>query len=343
MPERRCCAACFGDYQIRDQYISQCDPIAQTCDYCGAIDVQCVIPQRLGQWFAALMATYELADEGKPIIELLMDEWNLFQNSGMRPVDAKELLADVLDDGELVRKSFSPIAYLGDGNLRRWEDLRDEMMHRNRWFLDEPMDMERIAELLAQLIVPSASLGDLKWYRARMMSGDDPFEIGDMGAPPRHLAGHGRANPAGIPYLYLGSTPATAVAELRPHTGEKACIAEFELPDLKFADLRDARDLISPLLGDENEIIRLRADLPLLERLGEELTRPVQPRGAPYEYIPTQYICEYIKTCGFDGVIYRSSVSSDGGINVALFKPEIARATSIFEVVVDQVSVRIRS
>ena len=343
MSERRCCATCFGDSRLRDHIIELCDPVREICGYCGAEDVDCVLPQRLSQWFEPLIATYEVVGGGAPIIELLMADWKLFDGSGLRPADAKELLADVLDDGELVRKSFSAIAHTKDENLRRWEDLRDEMMHRNRWFLDDPMDMDRIAVLLGQLITPSASLNDLKWYRARLMSSETSFALGDMGAPPRHLAGHGRANPAGIPYLYLGSTPATAVSELRPHTGEKACVAEFVLPDLRFADLRDPKRLISPLIGDESEIIRLRADLPLLERLGEELTRPVQPRGAPYEYIPTQYLCEHIKKCGFDGVVYRSSVSNDNGINLALFEPEGAQAIRVDVVAVEQVSVRISS
>ncbi|WP_104177907.1 RES family NAD+ phosphorylase [Cryobacterium sp. Y50] len=287
------------------------------------------------------MASYEIVDDGESIIKLLTDEWNFFDGSGLKPASAKELLADVLDDGELVRKSFAPIQYSAGGNLRRWEDLRDEMMHRNRWFLDDPMDMDRIAELLGQLIASSKSFDQSTWYRARLMSSDDPYPLSEMNAPPRHLAGHGRANPAGIPYLYLGSTPTTAVAELRPHTGEKACIAEFELPELKFADLRNPRKLTSPLVGDESEIIRLRADLPLLERLADELTRPVHPRGAPYEYIPTQYLCEFIKSCGFDGVVYRSSVSSDNGINLALFNPEAFEALRVSQVLVERVSVQI--
>lgn len=252
---------------------------------------------------------------------------------------------EVLDDGEFVRRSYSPIVHSGSGNLRRWEDLRDELMHRNRWFLAEPMDMDRIEELLNQLIMDASTFGDLTWYRARLMSSDNSYKLAEMGAPPPHLAGHGRANPAGIPYLYLGSTATTSVAELRPHTGERACIAEFELSnsDLKLADLREPRALISPLFGDETQIIKLRADLPLLERLGDELTRPIKPRGAPYEYIPTQYLCEFIKTCGFDGVLYRSSVSSDGGINIALFNPDLAAAVRIEEISVQQVTVQIGS
>lgn len=218
-------------------------------------------------------------------------------------------------------------------------------MHSNRWFLEEPMDMDRLAVLLDQLITTPTALEFSNWYRARLMTGDDAFPLTDMGAPPRHKAGHGRANPAGIPYLYLGSTQATAVAELRPHTGERACVAQFDLSDadnLKLADLRDPRSLISPLSdGDETLIIELRADLPLLERLGEELTRPVQPSGVAYEYVPTQYLCEYIKKKGFDGVLYKSSVSSDDGVNIALFHPTVATAIKLDVVSVTQVTVSI--
>ncbi|WP_050055286.1 RES family NAD+ phosphorylase [Pseudarthrobacter siccitolerans] len=343
MASRRCCANCFSDRLIREELIAQCDPVDQTCDYCGAENVSCVEPDRLGQWFSTLMATYEEVNEGKPIVQLLDEEWGFFRDSGLRPAEAKDLLADVLDDGELVRRLFVPIEHFGGGNLKRWEDLRDEMMHVNRWFLAEPMDMDRIKELLSQLIASPSTLSDLKWYRARLLGSDAPYEVHEMGAPPPRLAGHGRANPAGIPYLYLGSTRATSVAELRPHTGERACVAEFQLakPDLKLADLRDPRSLISPLFGDESQMIKLRADLPLLERLGDELTRPVHPRGAPYEYIPTQYLCEFVKTCGFHGVMYRSSVSSDEGVNIALFDPRLATATHVEEVSVEQVSVQI--
>lgn len=341
MADRRCCAKCFGDYRVRDNLISMCHPTRGACDYCGTRNTDCVVPKDLAQWFEPLISTYEVVDDGVPIIGLLREEWDMFRGSGMNDASAKELLADVLDDGEIVRKLFSPIVNEEDSNLQHWDDLRDEMMHRNRWFLDKPMDMERMEELLSRLIASSTSLDDVTWFRARLMNSDIPYEIGEMGAPPRHLAAHGRANPAGIPYLYLGSTQATAVAELRPHTGENACVAEFTIPDLQFADLRNPRQLISPLLGDEAEIIRLRADLPLLEKLGDELTRPVQPRGAPYEYIPTQYLCEYIKTRGFDGVIYRSSVSSDDGINLALFDPSVTSVRSIQQVSVEQVSVSI--
>jgi hypothetical protein len=96
--------------------------------------------------------------------------------------------------------------------------------------------------------------------------------------------------------------------------------------------------MVSPfLLEDAEGIGRLRSDLPFLERLGDELTRPVVPQSAAIDYTPSQYLCEFIKKCGYDGVIYRSSVSD--GINLALFKQERATPGAVSQYEVTGVSV----
>lgn len=88
-----------------------------------------------------------------------------------------------------------------------------------------------------------------------------------MGAPPKRLVSHGRANPTGIPYLYLGSKPDTALSEIRPHTGDRACVAEFTLKDnLILIDLSNPRETVSPfLLTDPGEMGKMLADIPFLE------------------------------------------------------------------------------
>lgn len=75
--------------------------------------------------------------------------------------------------------------------------------------------------------------------------------------------------------------------------------------------------------------------------MGDELTRPVLPQGAAIDYVPSQFLCEFIKKCGYDGVVYRSAVGD--GINLALFKPEIATSSKqLTEYVVERVAVEIR-
>ena len=138
---------------------------------------------------------------------------------------------------------------------------------------------------------------------------------------------------------FARTAPHSSASEVRPHTGEVACVAEFTIAEpLRAIDLRNPRKLVSPfLLEDAAEIGKLRADIPFLERLGEELTRPVLPSGAAIDYIPSQYLCEFIKKCGYDGVVYRSSVSE--GINLALFDPAKATGGAVLQYNIRRVSV----
>ncbi len=325
MTQRFCCPECFDDRGLRDQLFPSLDPSYGTCDFCGTADTQLVEPSKLANYFELLVNVYEPSKDGKSLVEWMKDDWHLFSHIRMDVAHAKELLGEILDDGEIVRRGFTPSAsYISEG-LAQWDKLRDEMMYANRWFLDVAIDLDRLRQLLDMLIAPPLPG---RWYRARILTEDEVFLIEHMGAPPKRRSSHGRANPAGIPYLYLGSLPDTAAAELRPHTGEFACVADFTIPEIKAVDLRNPRKLISPfILSDADEIGQLRADLPFLERLGQELTRPVQPTGAAIDYIPSQYLCEFIKKCGFDGVIYRSSVSD--GHNLALFNPTQAIGGSV--------------
>lgn len=313
---KMCCHACFGDRGLRRDIIPMLSGSTGDCSYCATTDVPLVQPISLRDVFELLISIYEPDPTGRVLVSWLKDDWDLFGHPAMDTAHAKELLGDILDDGDIVRKNFRPSPTYQSEALARWETLRDELMWKNRYFLNEVLDTDRLRELLGHL--PADDM-PVTWYRARILDRDVPFPIEEMGAPPARKATHGRANPAGIPYLYLGSLPETAAAEIRPHTGEVACVADFKVaPPLNAVDLRNPRKLVSPfLLEDARAIGQLRADIAFLERLGEELTRPVLPSGAAIDYLPSQYLCEFIKKVGYDGVVYRSSVSE--GINLALF------------------------
>jgi hypothetical protein len=317
----QCCAHCFGDRALERIIADRSEGIG-TCCYCGSAGAKLVDPRELEPHFATLISVYEPNPEtGQPLIELLMDDWHLFDHPKMDVIRARSLLTDILDNGDIVRARhvFSP-RYVEEGQHLRWSELRDELMFKNRYFPKGNIDYDRLEALLGWFESDPASLPQI-WYRARIANDDAIFEIADMGAPPATVSSHGRANPAGIPYLYLGSAEQTAAAEIRPHTGDKLCVAEFKvLNPVRLIDLRNPRKLVSPFFfDDEARIAALRNDMPFVERLGLELTRPVMPQRAAIEYVPSQYLCEFIKKVGYDGVIYRSSVSE--GMNLALFAP----------------------
>lgn len=337
----KCCATCFGDRGLRKSIIPSLTTELSTCGYCLTAQVLVVEPTELAEVFGTLLSIYEPHEEGKSLVQLLKEDWGMFDHPRMDEARSQVLLGNILDDGEIVRKRFRPSpVYLSDG-LERWEKLRDELMFGNRYFPTVGIDQDRLAVLLGSLILDPDELPS-NWHRARLLNRDEPFAAAEMGAPPKKQASHGRANPAGIPYLYLGSTASTAIAEIRPHTGEKACIASFTTPPgLKIIDLRNPMQTVSPFVeADEEKIGFMRADIPFLARLGNELTRPVVPMSAAVDYVPSQYLCEFIKKCGYDGVMYSSSVGD--GVNLALFDPQRAVIGEVTERVVTRVLVEIQ-
>jgi hypothetical protein len=59
----------------------------------------------------------------------------------------------------------------------------------------------------------------------------------------------------------------------------------------------------------------------LLKRLGHELSRPVRRSDNGVEYAASQYICEFVKSIGIEGIKYASSVHP-GGQDLVLFNEE---------------------
>lgn len=335
-----CCANCFGDHGLSQIFPSR-STANGACEYCLTPDVALAEPRDLADLFSLVINIYDEDVDGRCIVDWLREDWALFSNPQMDDFRVKDLLVAITDDAEIGRRLYSPSARFKSDRLVRWERLRDELRHTNRYFPDAALDTDRLAELLKFL---QAVDMPPQWFRARIQSDDAAFAIGEMGAPSSKIASHGRANPPGIPYLYVGSTPETSIAEIRPHTGETASVADFAIDPaaLKLVDLRAPKERISPFdLGDEDTIGALRSDVAFLERLGEELTRPVLPQGAAVEYVPSQYLCEFIKKAGWDGVIYRSSVSD--GINLALFNPNIATPGAVTRWRISRVTVTVEN
>lgn len=333
-----CCPECFGDRGLRQSIIPLRSITTGRCFYCRTTGVALIPPRELTEYFELLVSAYRLDASGRPLVQWFRDDWAMFQHPRMDDSRARGLLGDILDDGQIVRRRFIPANSSTIDRVSEWERLRDELMYNNRYFPDATIDLDRLEELLSSLI-PNADELPTRWYRARIQSDDTPFGAQAMGAPPNRTASHGRANPAGIPYLYLASTPSAAISEIRPHTAERACVATFTTRSkLRLVDLRNPRMMVSPfLLADAIDIGRMRSDLPFLERLGNELTRPVVPQSAAIDYTPSQYLCEFIKKCGYEGVIYRSSVGN--GINLAIFDPSHANCGTVVQYVVTRVNV----
>ena len=127
---------------------------------------------------------------------------------------------------------------------------------------------------------------------------------------------------------------------MRGHKEEKLTIAEFEMKsNLELADLRDPQHNISPFeISEDNEIELIYKNMPFLILLGNELSKPIIPREANLEYLPSQYLSELIKHIGFHGIIYKSSIT--GGNNYVIFNDSKLRITSLSEYKIISVDVK---
>ena len=53
----------------------------------------------------------------------------------------------------------------------------------------------------------------------------------------------------------------------------------------------------------------------------DELSRPVRKQDVHLDYLPTQFLCEFVKSKEFDAIEYRSSMNADG-YNLAIFNDD---------------------
>lgn len=311
----KCCSNCFGD-EFLDSVIKHQSKLITDCNFCGSVNVNVIEPKELNNYFEVLFSLYDEAEEGMSLSKLLQEDWVLFpQLTNDKIVELIELILEID-----INQKYSPLKNKDRKKILNWEEFTNELKHDNRYFPIKAPTQEDLKQLLKYVEVSNEKIPS-ELYRARVNEDDKKYETKDMGSPPHLLATAGRANPVGIPYLYVASTIDTAIAEIRPHKSDSITVATIKVKDnLKLADLRSPKRTISPFMQDEDGLKEIYEDIDYLIHLGKELSKPILPKKARLEYLSSQYLCEFIKHCGFDGVIYKSSVGS--GDNYAIFFKE---------------------
>lgn len=322
-----CCPHCFDDSFLLD-HISKLSKKIGNCSFCARINVPVISPDNLTDDFQAVISAYTKSQEESSslLLEWLRNDWGLFNH--LSGEQANLLLVQILDDPDITHETFLPIVTAQTSSVMKWSSFREEIMWKNRFFFKQDLDLGGLQDLFEVYLETDSSELNNTLYRARIQQDDETLSLIDMGRPPAKLAKNGRANPLGIPYLYTASTPETAIAEVRPHPGDRLWVAKFDLaPSLRLLNLRHPKTTISPFQEEQTRIPNLRQELAFLSRLEEELSKPILPRVADLEYLPTQYLCEFIKNCGYEGVVFKSSISQ--GVNVALFNDDKVQPSSM--------------
>lgn len=328
-----CCPKCFNDYFLKTVIIQKSEGSAN-CDFCDTKSTTTINPKELNDYFQPLLDLYETTDkDGESIATLLKNDWILF------PTLDQDIIIKLLESIFEIKFDglFVPKENRDEAKILNWQDFKSELKHDNRYFPQKAPSKDHLNGLLQYTILKTEDIPEYL-YRSRINIDTNIIDIEYMGKPPEKISTAGRANPIGIPYLYAASNINTAIAEIRPHKGDSITVAKFKvINSLTLVDLRNPRESISPFAFDEDGLNQIFTDLDYLCHLGDELSKPILPREAHLEYLSSQYLCELIKHCGYDGVVYKSSVGN--GDNYAIFLDDKLEAIETKAYCVDNIEI----
>ncbi|OCK43029.1 hypothetical protein BA195_09050 [Tenacibaculum soleae] len=329
-----CCVNCFtSDYIIS---IINADDRVGNCNFCKSTNVSIYTARELINFFRNFLSLYTVdANSNQDIAQSLKKDFNLTTDI---VEDSKELFKAIFIDEmeditELFNSNVSSEIINGEIKIHNiWNDFKEEIKFSNRYLPSNSINFEILKSILYSSLTKKIYKG--KFYFRSRISDKKGFEKENMGNPPLpELASAGRANPRGISYLYIADCIETALYETRSTIFDYVTIGKFIVKE-KFEIISFRNIATDPIYWSEREDIKNYIEyLPFIYTLQQELSLPIRKKDKSLDYIPTQYICEYIKSLGFDGVEYQSSLYSEG-YNLAIFNPEKLDCieTEVFEI-----------
>lgn len=263
------------------------------------------------------------------MIHYLVDEWRIFKKG----ID----IGPILETIGSPLNAYDKVSYTQAiaSVLIIWEGIKEEVKTNNRFFCD-------ISELAAIIKDYQSDIYDKEkpLYRARIHHNKEEavFSPADMGCPknPEQTVA-GRANPKGIRYLYLCKDTDTPLNEVRPAFFDRIDIGIFKVnSDLRLLDFTQRVDLFKAYEDGHDQFQEEVRRKVLFNALSKDLSAPMHRYDTELEYVPTQYLCEYIKTLGINGIVFESSVHKDGN-NVVLFDPNSAECIEVIPYVIEDI------
>ncbi len=328
------CANCFNDEEIK-RFIEgfQIDvQIDGTCDCCGK-QSKVVDLDELKDFFNGVLSLYIKDNSGIDLISLIQEKWNIFSSKEC----ARKILSLIINPEKCGFSLNDNVAYCEEiqQNIKKWDDLKTEIKESKRYFYDEEsLDLE-------PLNVIDINEGE-HLYRARIIpKGKDILSKEEMGCPPKDKATAGRANPLGIPYLYLCSDEETTLYEVRSLYLDRISVGKFKVSrDIRIVDFNYKINIYKSVC--DNSRCDLINDIKrnfLSEKISEDLSKPLHRYDSEIEYIPTQMICEYCKIRGAHGVRFNSSLRKEGS-NIVLFNSSDAECIGVKTYEINEVKIR---
>lgn len=334
------CENCFEDVELKG-FISSNSLENGNCDYCNGQDVELIDFNELADFFTGLLDLFIPEKNGKSLDSIIREDWNLFSVKSN-----KKLLNDILQEIKTNIKSHSTnVNYISSvyNSSSYWEELKETIKWKSRFLTN----IDQIKELHWDLFFQDAKVpidSTRKFYRARLHDNGQKkaFDNAKMGHPDKYKVSEGRANPQGIPFLYLSQSLETTLYETRASYLDDISVGTYTIKNDVSLSLIDFTVIPSAFTLNEQKapLEELVAGILLKKRISKELSKPLRRHDSNIEYIPTQFICEYIRyITGADGIIFKSSLHI-GGINIVLFDQNKVECKSVEHVVVSEVIIK---
>jgi hypothetical protein len=338
----KCCIECFKDIYIRHTIERQ--GTKGDSDFCDSKNIPVfdvtVSPNQIADMITSLVDAYTVSDssEAKSLITSLHDDWDIFN------VDAEKLMTLVKNlcvanypvesdifSKKVILSKITDEDFLKDFGVVKelcWECFAESIKYENR-FHSGMFNADAFVAFLT--ILRKSYPTGTKMYRARISSSKRGFGEKEMGTPPKGHRIAGRINPEGIGILYLSSDDKTAIHEVRATTFDYITIGEFELTkDIKVVNLSGTSN-ISPFLCDDQDsefVMKYAVNRTVFQEIAREFAKPLRRSDSPIEYLPTQYISEFIKIQNYAGVEYTSTLHKEG-YNLAIFDENLFKCVDV--------------
>lgn len=327
------CANCFSDKELKG-FILTINEIGD-CNVCNSNRQPLLDLSELYDFFQELINNFRLVEDGLTLSSKIQADWSFFSSNNI----ANKVLNFVLPKIQTeITSSDDNVNYSNEiiANFGHWETLKDELKWKNRFVID----IHRLGKgefnwdaFLRDANTQFKLTNNIELFRARIhpKSGLPVYDNSEMGCPDKENTSGGRANPTGIPFLYLSEDENTVLYEVRGSYLDEISVATFQLiEDLPSVDIVDfTKD--SPLFQPDNVKDAIQGKL-LRDRISKDLSKPMRRYDSELEYIPTQFICEYIKiNTEAKGIRFRSSLNSEGN-NIVFFEPSLMECKAVKKV-----------
>ena len=316
------CANCFNDIEIKES-VGNMPHENGICDCCGA-EGEVVDISEVEDFFCELLGLFEKDNNGCPVSSLIDQDWNIFSSL----TSSDKILGDILNRNNFAYSINDSVSYIQDVKecFNVWDELKKEVQTEKRYFSNIGA-FDWAAYIKSNVKIDKGTV----YYRSRVTPAEqDSLPPEDLGCPPAEKATAGRANPIGIPYLYLCDNIDTTFYEIRAVYLDRISVGRFVIQrDLNLVNFNNSTNLFYAFSSENNDsLIDVIKHKILFKKISADLSKPLRRYDTEIEYVPTQLICEYCKHNRADGIMFKSSLHHSG-TNIVLFNKDDAKCTEV--------------